>query len=76
MRYARVCFGQRLFRHPSNDATALHLHSGAMPEVVFTLVTRSRVFDIGVKKKSIGPNGGFFDVSPENDRASPSVKPP
>ncbi len=34
-------------------------------EVVFTLVTRGRIFDVGVK---IEPNGGFFDVSPENAR--------
>ncbi len=46
-------------------------------EAVFTLVTRSRVFDVGVKNLfDIEPNGGIFDVSPKNDRASPNVKTP
>ncbi len=39
---------------------------------VFTLVTRGRFFDAGVKIQ----HGGIFDVRPENDRASPKVKTP
>ncbi len=44
-----------------------------MRQVIFTLVTHGRVFDVGV---NIEPNGGTFDASPQNDRASPSVKTP
>ncbi len=46
------------------------------PIAVFTLVTRGRFLDVGVKKFNIEPNGGFFDVSPENDRTSLNVKTP
>ncbi len=41
----------------------------------FHLVTRGRLFDVGVKV-NVEPNDGIFDVSPENDRASPSLNPP
>ncbi len=40
---------------------------------VFTLVTRSRVLT-SASKFNIEPNGEIFDVSPENDHASPNVK--
>ncbi len=42
-------------------------------EAVFTFVTRS-VFLTSASKLTIEPNGGSFDVSPENNRASPNVK--
>ncbi len=42
---------------------------------VFTLVTRSRSLT-SASKSNIEPNGGIFDVNPENYRASPDVKTP
>ncbi len=44
-------------------------------EAVFTLVTRGQ-FLTSASKINIEPNGDIFDVSPENDRASPNVKTP
>ena len=43
---------------------------------VFTLVTRGRAFDVSVKNLALNPMVGIFDVSPENDCASPNVKTP
>ncbi len=54
----------------------LALHDVGVVSAVFTLVTRGRFsffflffffFDVGIKL-NIEPNGGIFDVSPENDR--------
>ncbi len=41
--------------------------------IVFTLAMRG-VFLTSASKFNIEPNDGIFDVSPENDRASPNVK--
>ncbi len=43
--------------------------------LVFTLVTRGR-FLTSASKFNIEPNGGIFDVSAKNERASPNVKSP
>ncbi len=43
-------------------------------QAVFTLVTRSRSSLTSASKFNIETNGGIFDVSSENDRASPKVK--
>ncbi len=43
--------------------------------MVFTLVTRGH-FLTSASKFNIAPNGGNFDISPQNDRASPNVKTP
>ncbi len=48
------------------------LRLSTVSEAVFTLVTRGRFFDVGVRIY-IEPNGTIFDVSPKNDRASPIV---
>ncbi len=45
-----------------------------MCQGVFTLVTRGRFFLTSASKLNMEPNGEIFDVSPENDRASPNVK--
>ncbi len=45
-------------------------------QVVFTLVTRGRFFLTSASKFNIETNGTIFDVSRENDRASPNVKTP
>ena len=42
---------------------------------VFALVTRGH-FLTSASKFNIEPDGGFFDVSPENDRASLNVETP
>ncbi len=42
-------------------------------QVVFTLVTRGS-FLTSASNFNIEPNGEIFDVSPENDRASPNMK--
>ncbi len=44
-------------------------------QAVFTLVTRGRSLT-SASKFSIEPNGGIFDVSLENDHASPDEKSP
>ncbi len=49
--------------------------SCAYSKAVFTVVTWAHYLDVGVKV-DIEPNGGSFDVSPENDRASLTMKTP
>ena len=45
-------------------------------EVFFTLVTRGRFFLRSASKFDTEANGEIFDVSPENDLASPNVETP
>ncbi len=71
--------GAGLERRERGDVTQLrqveNLQRNNMRQAVFTLVTRGRFLDVGVKF-DIEPNGGIFDVNPKNVRASPNVKSP
>ncbi len=50
-----------------------NVRRGATHEAVFTLMTGD-CFLTSASKFYIEPNGGIFDVDPENDRASLNVK--
>ncbi len=43
-------------------------------EAVFTLGDTRSFFLTSASKFNVGPDGGIFDVSPKNARASPDVK--
>ncbi len=62
-------------QRPSAKDKKVGVHINATRKAVFTLVTLGR-FMTSASKFYIEPCGGIFDVSPENDCASPNVKTP